>query len=87
MMHYWGYGTGYNPVFPILGFIFQIFFWGLIIMLIVRLFKRHGHSHCCENENIESENSEDRSLEIVRERYAKGEIDKKDFEQLKKDLS
>ena len=81
-MRYWSYGPGYslNPGFSILGFIFQILFWGLIIMLIVRLFKS---SHRCQHEG----DDKDRSLEIVRERYAKGEINKKEFEQLKKDLS
>lgn len=83
MMNYWNY----SPTFGIFGFIFQILFWGLIIMLIVRLFKssHSSHSHCCHNGEID-ETTGDRSLEIVKERYAKGEIDKKEFEQLKKDL-
>lgn len=88
MMHYWNYGPGYtlNPGFSILGFIFQVFFWGLIIVLIVKLFK--GFSHHCYHNNDEMEEVEvDRSLTIVKERYAKGEIDKKEFEQLKKDLN
>ncbi len=80
MVHYWNY----YPGFSILGFIFQMFFWGLIIILVVRLFKS---SHCCQRQDAEDTGGENKSLEIVKERYAKGEIDKKEFEQLKKDLS
>ena len=86
-MHYWEYGTGYNPGFSVLGFIFQVLFWGLIIMLIVKLFRSSRSSHCCHDNGEMEEVEGDRSLEIVRERYAKGEIGKKEFEQLKKDLS
>jgi len=86
-MRYWNYGPEYyslNPGFNILGFIFQVFFWGLIVMLIVKLIKSFHH---CDHEEIEQSDSKNKSLEIVKERYAKGEIDKKEFEQLKKDLS
>lgn len=84
-MRYWNYDLGYgmNPSFSILGIVFQVFFWGLIIMLVVKLFKR---SHCCQHEDAE-EIGGDKSLGIIKERYAQGEIDKKQFEQLKKDLS
>lgn len=80
MMRYWNY----DPGFSVLGFVFQIFFWGLIIMLIVKFFK--SSHHCCHNDEMEGVEA-DRSLDIVKERYAKGEIDKKEFEQLKKDLN
>jgi putative membrane protein len=83
MMHYWGYGFGYNPIFSILGLIFQVLFWVLIIMLIVKLFRHADYHSSSEDDEVAG----DRSLEIVRERYAKGEINKKEFEQLTKDLS
>lgn len=86
MMHYWNYGPGYyslNYGFSIFGLILNVLFWGLLIILIVKLVKSF---HCHHYEETEEING-DRSLEIVRERYAKGEIDKKEFEQLKKDLS
>jgi len=88
MMRYWNYVPEYysmNSGFSILGFVFQVLFWGLVIMLIMKLFRSSHSSHCCHNN--EEEMTEDRSLEIVKERYAKGEIDKKEFDQLKKDLS
>ena len=88
-MHYWTYGPRYystNYGFNILSFVFQVLFWGLVIFLIIKLFKS---CHYYKNEQIngvEQIDSKNNNLEIVKERYAKGEIDKKEFEQLKKDL-
>ena len=79
-MRYWNYDLGYgmNQGFSVLGFIFQALFWGLVIMLIVKLFRSSHSSHCCHNEEME-EVEVDKSLGIIKERYAKGEIDKKNL--------
>ena len=58
------------------GFIFMLLFWGLIIWLIVSLI----------NAGQSNKNEAD-SLTILRRRYASGEITKKQYEEMKKELS
>jgi len=57
------------------GFGFMVLFWGLVIFGLVLLLKKSSSS-----------NEKDRSIEILKERYAKGEITKEQFEKMKKDL-
>ncbi len=65
------------------GWIFMIIFWGLIIaglILLIRWLVGLSRSHTPYNKDRDS------ALEILRQRYAKGEIDKEEFDQKKKDL-
>jgi putative membrane protein len=63
------------------GFLFMLFFWILIIVVIASLV------HCSSNLRRGGCNMEKTPLQILQERYAKGEIDKKEYEEKKKDLS
>ena len=70
------------------GFIWMIFIFIFvlaiivgIILLIVWLVKRVNHSS--ETSRLDSSNA----LEILKQRYAKGEISKKEYENIKKDIS
>ena len=73
-MWYWGAGMGW---WMIIGSIWMLLFWGGLIVLIVwgikKLTERGGGTRS--------------ALDIAKERYAKGEIAKEQYEQLKKDIS
>ena len=69
-----GWGMG-------LGFIFMLLFWGLVILGIAALIR------WLMTQSSPSRSSPDKSpLEIVQERYARGEIDREEYEQKKRDL-
>ena len=80
MNYYYGYPMSYG--FNFFGF-FSILWFILIVWLFVsilrRLFGHHDHHSVFE--------TKDRALEILRRRYAKGKITKKEFDQMKKDLA
>lgn len=61
------------------GFVFMLLFLGLIIWLIVWLIRNFGKP-------LQTDKSES-VMEILRKRYAKGEITKKQYEGMKKELS
>jgi putative membrane protein len=62
---------------------FMMIFWvlliGLIIWGVVRLSSRGGY--------VSGQNHASNALNIAKERYARGEITKEEFEQLKRTLS
>ena len=70
MMGEFGYGMGF--FFP--GFIMLIF-WGLFFYIIYWLISSN-------KSNMSSESA----LDILKKRYAKGEISKKEFHELKNDI-
>jgi putative membrane protein len=75
MWGYWGHpGWGMMGI----GFVFMILFWAVIVGLIV-----WGVRHFSRRHNYSGNDS---AMEIARQRYARGEISKEQFEQLKKDL-
>ena len=79
MMHDWSWGYGAMPWF---GFIWMVLFWGLIVLAIVALVRwlsRSGAERPAAGE--------DSALEILKRRYAKGEIDQAEFEGKKRDLT
>lgn len=67
-----------------IGAILMIVFWVLIIIVIISLIRYLRGDHHYRRHYRESEKT---PLEILKERYAKGEITKDDFERMKKDLA
>ncbi|OGK20942.1 hypothetical protein A2866_00240 [Candidatus Roizmanbacteria bacterium RIFCSPHIGHO2_01_FULL_39_8] len=64
--------------FGLLGWIPMVLFWIVLILGVVALLRYLGRS---------GQQQDDKTpLEILKERYAKGEIDKKKFEEMKKEV-
>ena len=65
------------------GIVHMLLFWGLIILAIVALVKwLSGKSPSPSAERLR----ERTALEILQERYARGEIDRQEYEQKRTDL-
>lgn len=69
-----GWGMGF-------GFVFMLLFWGLVILGIAALIR------WLMTQSTPGHDSRGKTpLEIVQERYARGEIDREEYEQMKRDL-
>ena len=60
------------------GWVFDLVFLGLIVWLVVVVSNRNTSQH--------SQQGNKSALDILKERYAKGEIGKEEFEEKKRDL-
>ncbi len=76
---WWGaWGWGWMALMMII----MVVFWGGIIALIV-----WGITRWTRHESTYRTSEQRSPLDIAKERYARGEITKEQFEQIKKDLS
>ncbi len=76
MMNNWGLGYG------LFGWLMMLLFWILIIVgviLVVRWLVDQGR--------LKESQSEETPIDVLKKRYASGEIDKEQFETLKRELT
>jgi putative membrane protein len=75
MMHWGDYGWGMG-----FGWLFMVLFWALVILGVVYIFKM-------VSERSRPAEKGETALDILKKRYAKGEITKEEFERMKDDLA
>ena len=73
------YGLGFNPLGGILSLVFGALLIGGVVLLVVPLARNAGRS-------TSAGLSGDTPLDILKTRYAKGEITKEQLSEMKKDL-
>ncbi len=76
MRDYSGYGNGYDTW----NFVFMLLMMALVVLGVIVLVRYLGRT-------AHSQSREEVALDLLKKRYAKGEIDKKEFEEKRKDLS
>jgi putative membrane protein len=72
-MH-WDYGWGMG-----FGLVFMVIFWALVILGVVYIYKMIA-------ERSRPSGKSESALDILKKRYAKGEITKEELEKMKDDL-
>lgn len=86
MMGRWG-GFGPGPVpfdgggwwFMGIGMLFNLLFWGALIYLAIRFLNKGGFGTFTRNQ-------EEAPEEILRKRYARGDISREEYQQMLEDL-
>lgn len=75
MTNCWDWGMGWGMGF---GWLFMILFWVVVIVGIIALIRWFSDQPGLRGKT---------ALQILQERYARGEIQKEEYEQKKRDLS
>ncbi|MGC2457940.1 MAG: SHOCT domain-containing protein [Gallionellaceae bacterium] len=79
----WGYmGNGYSWGGMAFGMVSMLLFWLLLIAAVVIVIR-----YAWGTGNSAERRQEKTALDILKERYARGEIEREEFEQKKRDLS
>ncbi len=85
-MMYWGPGFGWGGMF--FGGLMMLLFWGGLIVLGFLAFRALTRSGNWQSRDTSPtlERSADNALAILKERYARGEIDKEQYDRMRADL-
>jgi putative membrane protein len=78
-MHYNNMMNGPNSGWGFVMGLFWLLFLAVMVMIVIHVLKHHDHT----SDNIHHASP----LDIAKQRYAKGEITKEEFDQLKKDVT
>lgn len=84
MMYDWRYDNGGGHDWFGLGL--MVIWWVFVfvaVMLLVRYLRGNGHHY---HDHHEPHAQDETALDILKKRYARGEIDKKEYEEKRKDL-
>ena len=80
---YWHYGWNWGWGHMIFGGFMMILFWGAVILMIVLAVRWLGGR---SSQGAGSQPPGKRALDILQERFARGEIDKEEFEERRRTL-
>lgn len=81
MMHGWQYGQGYGNNYWWMGLIMmvlQLVFWAVVATFVIKMLRGRGGSFGAL--------SGDNALELLKARYAKGEIDTEEYTKRRQEL-
>jgi putative membrane protein len=78
-MMWWPYGYGPGGTWMVLGWVTMLLFWGLVVVGAVALV-RYASARAA-SPRVES------PLEILRRRYAAGELTREQFDQMARDIT
>ena len=76
-------GSGLGLGFGLLGFLFMLIFWGGLILLAVWLVRALFSTNASRHRNADDNNLNAR--QILDQRYARGEINREQYEIMKQD--
>lgn len=85
-MMYWGNGFGWGGM--LFGGLMMLLFWGGLIVLGFLAFRFISRSGGWQSKDASHTpfRRDDKALAILKERYARGEIDKEQYERMRSDL-
>ncbi len=86
MFWHWGLFGHWLPFFGIFGFLFRFAFLAAIVVVVVLVVRRTSRGRWGDGHPGDSFRA-DSAVEILKQRYARGEISKEELDQKLKDIS